>query len=160
MAYDAEHIITTLYNNNKAEYIEIFGDVKPSRIIRNRKFTNGIQVTIDENTPGADGKPAIKLLIRDDDGNMYNLNVLADSTNYRLFTSNFRLDKENIPFTYENLKKHKAMEQAETLINNIKDFIPMSEVPDIEFKLIQGAPITAALNLFVCPIIQEDINPP
>ena len=127
MAYDAEHIITTLYNNNKAEYIEIFGDVKPSRIIRNRKFTNGIQVTIDENTPGADGKPAIKLLIRDDDGNMYNLNGLADSTNYRLFTSNFRLDKENIPFTYENLKKHKAMEQAETLINNIKDFIPMSE---------------------------------
>ena len=127
MAYDAEHIITNLYHTNRAEYNEIFGNIEPKTVIRNRKFTNGIQVTIDENTPGADGKPAMKLLIRDADGDMYDLNELADSTNYRLFTSNFRLDKENLPFTYENLKEHRAIEQAETLIKNIKDFIPMSE---------------------------------
>ena len=119
-------IITDLYNNNKEEYIQIFGDFEPKYIIRNRKFTDGIQVSINENMPGDDNLPAMKLLIRDVDGNMYDLNALADASNYRLYTKDVKLDK-GLPFTYENLKEHKAIEQAEALTNNIKEFVPMSD---------------------------------
>ena len=126
MAADAEKIITDLYINNKEEYIQIFGDFEPKYVIRNRKFTNGIQVSINENMPGEDGLPAMKLLIRDVDGNMYDLNELAGSSNYRLYTKNFKLDN-GLPFTYENLKEHKAIEQATALTNNIKEFVPMSD---------------------------------
>ncbi len=126
MAADAEKIITDLYNNNKEEYIQIFGDFEPKYIIRNRKFTDGIQVSINENMPGEDNLPAMKLLIRDVDGNMYDLNELAGASNYRLYTKDVKLDK-GLPFTYENLKEHKAIEQAEALTNNIKEFVPMSD---------------------------------
>ena len=84
------------------------------------------KVTIDENTPGADGKPAMKLLIRDADGDMYDLNELASASNYRLYTKDVKLDK-GLPFTYENLKEHKAIEQATALTNSIKEFVPMSD---------------------------------
>ena len=126
MAADAEKIITDLYTNNKEEYIQIFGDFEPKYIIRNRKFTDGIQVSINENMPGEDGLPQMKLLIRDVDGSMYDLNELSGNTNYRLYTSNVKLDN-GVPFTYENLKEHKAIEQATALTNNIKDFVPLSD---------------------------------
>ena len=126
MGADAQFILTDFYNNNKAEYIEIFGDIDPKLLVRQRKFTDGIKVHIKENSIRPDGKPSMQLLIRDANGNMYNLNELTGESEYRLYTSDFKLDN-GLEFNYANIKEHAAIDQANYIIDNLNEIIPLSD---------------------------------